>query len=143
MTEITDGVITTGGKLTYEDNGVDIQNQLDSLNTAISGIHGHTSERVHYVDSKRVDTYTEDGSTTKPYKTLSAALTAKLGQNATDYCIFMLMPGNYDGVISIDKDSQNQSFEIIGSGSKNTFIRGAAAFTRAMFFFLGTSTTLP
>ena len=129
MTEIVDGVVQSGGKLAYADNGVDIQTQLDSLTTAINGVHGHTSERVYYVDSKRVDSYVEDGTTSKPYKTLSAALIAKLGQSDTDHCIFELMPGNYDGTISIDKDAQNQSFEIHGSGSGNTFIRGAASFS--------------
>ena len=37
--------------------------------------------------------------------------------------------GNYDGTISLDKDSANQSFEIIGAGRNLTFIRGAASFS--------------
>ncbi len=57
MTEITDGVVTSGGKLAYADNGTDIQTQLDAVVASVAAIdvHGHVQENVCYVDSKRVD----------------------------------------------------------------------------------------
>ena len=130
MTEITDGVITSGGKLAYADNGVDVQSQIDSVVASVAAIdiHAHVQDNVCYVDSKRVDSYTEDGSESLPYKSLSAACTAKLTNAATAFISFRLASGNYDGAISVDKDSANQSFEIVGSGRTNTFIRGAATF---------------
>ena len=76
MTEITDGVITSGGKLAYADNGTDVQTQIDAVVASVAAIdvHAHVQENVCYVDSKRVDAYTEDGSESLPYKTLSTAL---------------------------------------------------------------------
>ena len=130
MTEITDGVITSGGKLTYVDNGVDVQSQIDTVVAAVAAIdiHAHVQDNVCYVDSKRTDSYTQDGSESLPYKTLSAAITAKLTNAATAFISFRLASGTYDGTISVDKDSANQSFEIVGSGRTSTFIRGAATF---------------
>ena len=85
QTVIKDGIIPTGGQLKYEDNGTDLQVQLDSHTTQIAAIHGHTEESVCYVDSKRADSYVEDGTESKPYKTLSAAVTAKLADGETDF----------------------------------------------------------
>ena len=79
----------------------------------------------------------EDGTESKPYKTLSAAVTAKLADGETDFVSFQLSSGNYDGVISRDKSVQ-ESFEIVGQGSHSTFIRGAASFastTGSVLFF--------
>ena len=128
QTEIKDGFIPTGGQLKYEDNGTDVQVQLNSHTAQIAAIHGHTEASVCYVDSKRTDSYVENGTESKPYKTLSAAVTAKLADGETDFVSFQLSSGNYDGVISRDKSVQEQSFEIVGRGSHNTFIRGAASF---------------
>ena len=106
-------------------DGVDIA-------TALAGGHQHLDAGFIYVDSKRAaETYTETGTEMAPYRTLNAALTAKLGQTDTAYRVFKLLPGNYDGTVSIDKDAANQSFEIIGSGRDSTFIRGAASFSSA------------
>ena len=41
MTEITDGVITSGGKLAYADNGVDVQSQIDSVVASVAAIDIH------------------------------------------------------------------------------------------------------
>ena len=127
-TEITDGIITSGGNLTYADNGVDVQTQIDNVVASVAAIHGHVQDSVCYVDSKRVDAYTEDGSESLPYKTLSTALTVRLANDKTDFVSFRVASGNYDGTISIDKDTANQSFEIVGAGRNSTFIRGAATF---------------
>ena len=131
LTEITQGVITSGGQLKYADNGADVQTQIDAVVASVAAIdiHAHVQENVCYVDSKRVDAYTEDGSESLPYKTLSAALTTKLANDKTNFVSFRVASGNYDGTISIDKDSANQSFEIIGAGRNSTFIRGAASFS--------------
>ena len=93
--------------------------------TALAGGHQHTDAHVCYVDSARVDAYTETGAAPTPYKTLSAAVTAKLTNAATAFVSFRLASGNYDGTISVDKDAANQSFEIVGTGRNSTFIRGA------------------
>lgn len=131
LTEISDGVITSGGKLAYADNGVDIQTQINSVvaDVAAIPIHSHVQEQVCFIDSKRDDDYKENGSEELPYKTLSAAVAAKLGDSETSFVSFRLASGNYDGAISVDKPAQNQSFELIGSGSQNCFIRGAATWS--------------
>ena len=115
--------------------------------TALAGGHQHTDSHVCYVDSARVDAYTETGAAPTPYKTLSAAVTAKLTNAATGFVSFRLASGNYDGVISVDKDTANQSFEIVGAGRNSTFIRGAATFasttgTSATFLTLPSETCL-
>ena len=48
MTEITDGVITSGGKLTYVDNGVDVQSQIDSVVASVAAIdiHAHVQDKL-------------------------------------------------------------------------------------------------
>ena len=127
LTEIKDGLVPTGGQFKYQGR-TDVQVQIDSNAAQIAAVHGHTEASVCYVDSKRTDSYVEDGTESKPYKTLSAAVTAKLADGETDFVSFRLSSGNYDGVISRDKSAQEQSFEIVGQGSHNTFIRGAASF---------------
>ena len=101
------------------------------VGTALAGGHAHGDTGVVYVDSKQTGSYTETGHESTPYRTLTAAVAAKLGNSATQYTVFKLLPGNYDGAISVDKDAPNQSFEIIGSGRDNTFIRSAATFSAA------------
>ena len=103
-------------------NGVDI-------GTALASGHDHDDTGIVYVDSKQTGSYTEIGTETAPYRTLAAAVAAKLTNLATDYIVFKLLPGNYDGAISVDKDVANQSFEIVGSGRRNTFIRAGATFS--------------
>ena len=130
-TEITTGVITSGGTLTYEDSGTDIQTQINSVVASVAAIdvHAHVQEDVCYVDSKRVDSYTPDGSESLPYKSLKTALETKLTNSATAFISFRVASGNYDGTVAIDKDSANQSFEIIGAGRNLTFVRGASSFS--------------
>ena len=78
-----------------EVGGVDIA-------TALGAGHTHINSRVCFVDSNRADAYTETGGEATPYKTLSAAVTAKLTNAATDFVSFRLASGNYDGVISVE-----------------------------------------
>ena len=99
------------------------------VGTVLGGIHEHDDTGIVYVDSKQTGAYTETGHESTPYRTLTAAIAAKLTNAATQYTVFKLLPGNYDGAISVDKDAANQSFEIIGSGTDNTFIRAGATFS--------------
>ena len=99
------------------------------IGAALAGGHAHGDTGVVYVDSKQTGSYTETGHESTPYRTLTAAVAAKLGNSATQYTVFKLLPGNYDGAISVDKDGPNQSFEIIGSGRDNTFIRSGTTFS--------------
>ena len=100
------------------------------VDTAVSGVseHEHPSLWFCYVDSNRAsETYTETGSETAPYRSLSSAVTAKLADGETDRVVFKLAPGHYTGTISRDKAVQEQVFEIHGSGAENTFIQGSTA----------------
>ena len=71
-----------------------LQNTLENtINTAVTQLNNETT--TVYVDSNRSDSYTEDGSKRYPYKTLSAACTAKLANGSTAFYIFKLSPGTY------------------------------------------------
>lgn len=140
--QIADGIIPTGGQLIYADNGTDVQTQIatnasnaqassTSLTAAILAntalitaidVHAHVQENIVYVDSKRTDSYTEDGSETMPYKTLSGAF-IKLANGQTAYTIFKLAPGDYVGTIMRDKATQEQSFEIRGKIASSKVVR--------------------
>ena len=74
--EITTGVITSGGTLTYADSGTDIQTQINTVAASVAAIdiHAHVQENVCYVDSKRIGDYPEDGSESLPYRSLNTAL---------------------------------------------------------------------
>ena len=92
-----------------------------------AGAHDHVDAYI-FVDSNRSsETYTETGSKVAPYRTLSAAISTKLADTETDTVVFKLAPGIYTGTISRDKNTANQSFEIHGSGSLNTVIRGSTS----------------
>jgi len=99
--------------------------QINAINTSLHG-HANTYERVCFVDSKRTDSYTEDGGRDTPYKTLSGAMTL-LGEGETDTIIFRLASGDYDGEISVSRSTSEQSFSIIGSGTEHTYIRGSSS----------------
>ena len=98
------------------------------VTSAVSGVSSHTHvDAVVFVDSNRAADYTETGSEIAPYRTLSAAITAKLADGQTSRVVFKLAPGDYIGTISRDKAVTEQAFEIHGSGLENTFIRGSAS----------------
>ena len=141
-TELSDANIPSGGTLVYEDNGTDVQQQVTANATALTTLqasgHAHVDAFV-YVDAARSEeTYTETGSEVAPYRTLSAAVTAKLADSETDPVVIKLRPGNYVGTISRDKQSANQMFEIRGSGADNTHILGSSgwdATTSSVLYF--------
>ena len=82
-----------------------------------------------WVDASRSDTYSEDGSRSLPYKTLTAAMSAKLQDGATESYVFRLLPGTYTGGVSIDHTAKTQSFKIEGSGRDVTFIESGSTFS--------------
>lgn len=119
---------STSGKVSIEGTSLDLAVgcQLTRNGTSIEGGSAPITELV-YVDAGFSGT--SDGSSTKPYATLSAAITARLGDDDTDTVCFHLAPGVYTGTISVDKTLKNQTFSITGSGMENTFIQGASSFS--------------
>ena len=79
-----------------------------------------------YVDAKRSDSYTEDGTISKPYKTLSAAIAARCEDADTDTVHFVLASGTYSGAIDRQKTTANQSITIQGAGPDHTVITSGA-----------------
>ena len=105
---------------TAETNISTLQNEMDAAEQALSIL---STASVCYVDCTRTETYTEDGSPTKPYKTLQDAMTAKLTEGATQTIMFKLANGTYNvgSGISIERTTATQSFGIVGDGQ--TFVR--------------------
>ena len=86
-----------------------------------------------YCDAKRTDSYTEDGSIAKPYKTLSAAITARCEDAATDTVHFVLQSGTYTGAINKTKAAINQSICIQGAGPDHTIISAPTLSSNILF----------
>ena len=99
------------------------------VTSAVAGVSSHAHvDQVVYVNSNRgSETYTETGSEIFPYRTLSSAISTKLADGQTARVIFKLAPGEYVGTIFRDKQTQEQDFEIHGSGMLNTSIRGSSS----------------
>ena len=93
----------------------------------------NTTPTVIHCDVSRTDSYTEDGSRAYPYKTLTAALTAKLADNDTTSYVFYLLPGTYTGVASHTKTTANQSFSIIDRDT--CIIQGSASWDNSIGIF--------
>ena len=74
-----------------------------------------------------------DGSGTfiDPYRSLKNAMDEEVTDAETDDMVFHVAPGIYDGTFSLTKTTANQSVSIIGSGSENTIIRGAATWSNS------------
>ena len=130
--KMLDAVIPDGGTLSYETPGTDLQQQISANTTSItalqSGGHSHVVSYVYVDVARGGESYTEDGSEEKPYRSLSGALNSgKLADAQTETVIFKLAPGDYIGTISIDKTTANQKFEIRGSGENNCRIMGSAS----------------
>ena len=129
--ELNEGIIPTGGTLTYEANGTDLQTQITANSTAVTALqssgHAHV-DTIVFVDSNRAgETYTETGTELAPYRTLSAAVNVKLANGQTAYVVFQLAAGTYTETIFRDKDTKEQEFEIRGSGKNNTILQASAS----------------
>ena len=53
--------------------GTAIQGVMDAASESTAKAHTHPVTKLLYVDKNRADSYTEDGSLDKPFKTISAA----------------------------------------------------------------------
>lgn len=111
-------------KLKYQTNPSTNPETLTQIQARIPGA------TVVYVDENGNDT--NGGTVGNPYKTLSAAITAKAGATDTATIIFYLAAGNYDGTISITKTTANQEIHIIGVNRATVNIRGAASWSNSI-----------
>ena len=94
-----------------------------AANTAMA--HGEPqTERTIYVNESAIGD--EEGTLAEPYQNLDTALSTEILDGTTDDLVFRIAPGTYTGTFSFTKTSANQSISIIGSGSENTFLQGAA-----------------
>lgn len=91
------------------------QNNKNSWNDAyISSVQVGTITKTIYVDKNRTDSYTENGSITKPFKTLVAALAV-----ATNGTLIKLQGGIYNENITIP-----DGVSIEGTGINSTALNG-------------------
>lgn len=87
----------------------------DSLDLGTGRIYAGSTGKIYYVDGSRVDTYTENGSYTNPYKTIKAAqdainiVTATLMGSEADYdsakFTVNIAPGTYADNLTINTNA--------------------------------------
>jgi len=65
------------------------------IDSAVSARHAHELTKTYYVDSGRVDTYTEDGTLAKPYKTIQGAVDAVAALGLSAYITIDIAGGIY------------------------------------------------
>jgi hypothetical protein len=82
-----------------------------------SGLNGFTG--ITYVDGSRTDDYEEDGTFTKPFKTIGEAIHAATGANA-----ILLNVGTYEEDLTIDEDTVIISISQCSSAEIHTIIKG-------------------
>jgi len=103
------------------------QTDLSSSLTAVSAsanlsqIAGHSL----YVDNFRVDSYVENGSVAKPFKTIQAAIDSVTSPSATAPYTINVSAGSYTEDVTVDKPY----VAIEGEGSWATFINGVFSIT--------------
>ena len=91
-----------------------LETEMDDVEADIARLTGPSVEV--YVDVSQTGSYVEDGSALKPYKTLQAALSAKLVDGVTASYIFKLRTGTYNvgSGISITHTNATMNFTIQG-----------------------------
>ena len=107
-----------------------------SLNATISDISDHNINKLStnithtkYIDATRTDTYVEDGSITRPYKTIQTALTNFADTHTT---VYHLNSGTYTCGIS-NSDTWNNKVEFIGI-SRESVILTSGTLTTDCFY---------
>lgn len=80
--------------------------------------------RTYYVDKNRTDTYTENGSVARPYKTIAGALSAISGASSSDRYQVYVFPGEYSENLTLKSyvdiiGIENNTVKIIGDISGN------------------------
>ena len=114
-----------------DDYTLKVSQETSARTTALSDLVSSLATTYVYCDASRTDSYTEDGSKTKPYKTLTAAF-GLITDATTDDVVFCLAPGKYVGTVSVTKSSQNQNVTIIGSGIHCCFLQGTSLWNGSM-----------
>ena len=116
-------VVQNTQSITSHTNAIAANSSGVAANTAMA--HGEPqTERTIYVNESAIGD--EEGTLAEPYQKLETALTTEILDGTTDDLVFRIAPGTYTGTFSFTKTSANQSISIIGSGSENTFLQGAA-----------------
>ena len=107
----SDNNLTNALKTAYDDavTKAHTQNTDEYLATQVT--------QTLYVDGNRSDSYTENGSITKPYKTIQAAITAAESPGST---MLIVAPGTYTGNINLG----SKVVGLIGSGVNATVLTG-------------------
>jgi len=124
---VTNGIYTTSSITALSDvssagSGAIITTAERTLLNAIN-----TNAKIVHCDASRTDSYTEGGTKEYPYKTLTAAISAKTDDSNTDTLIFYLEPGTYVGTINKTKATANQEIHIIGRDRDSVKIAGSSS----------------
>jgi len=83
----------------------DISDAIDKKHTQNTDEYLTTmTTNVLYVDNKRTDTYTENGSITKPFKTIQSAIDAITGNSSSNRFQIHIAQGTYADNLTINKD---------------------------------------
>jgi len=98
-------------------SATNVKTALDEIDSNVDGIELLISQanQILYVDSNRADSYTEDGTINKPYKTLAGAVAV-----AGDKAFIRVSSGTYTENIAL---SGNVS--MIGMGIEKTILQGS------------------
>lgn len=122
-----DNLVVTNGK---EDEGVaatlDAQHLSDFDHSLI---HSPNTDPylstpitlIRYVDKNRADTYVADGSPTKPFTTVQAAIDSITDASETNYYVVFVLPGVYEEDLSL-----KPWVEIAGISKEMTIVRTSA-----------------
>ena len=103
---------------TAESNITTLQTDMNAVEDSLSIL---ANAAICYVDVSRTESYTEDGSPTKPFKTLQDAMAAKITEGATQTIEFRLAAGTYNvaGGLDFQMSSSSQSFAIVGTEDRS------------------------
>jgi len=117
----------------------DISDALSKKHTQNSDLYLNTPVgNILYVDNKRSDAYTENGSITKPFKTIQAANDAISGNNTTNKFVIKIATGNYySESLTLNKD------QVVLEGYGATRLTGNITITSPHIRFVNLRITSP